>query len=126
VFVSAIQSLRMNCFFPGTDFSDDRVEVIANIALRSREIAPALKSKITGEPWRGRSSPAKQESADDRTGTLLGSSRRRILSPNASRQPIWRTHRRCRDRTGRPASRQAGGLARVTTITSSPVTVLMS
>ena len=35
-------------------------------------------------------------------------------------------HRRCRDRTGRPASRQAGGLARVTTITSSPVAVLMS
>lgn len=54
MFVSAIQSLRMNCFFQETDFSDDRVEVIANIALRSREIAPALKSKITGEPWRGR------------------------------------------------------------------------
>ena len=69
MFVSAIQSLRMNCFCRGTDFSDDRVEVVANIALRRREIAPAWKSESTVEPWRSRSSPPKQESADDRTGT---------------------------------------------------------
>ena len=128
VFLSAIRSLCMNCFWQETEFAEDRLWAIAMSGPRCRELARLLESKTPDAPtatvWSVHTHATRIRRRPDRVAP--GSSRRRMLSPNASRQPIWNAHRRCRDRTGRPASRQAGGLARVTTITSSPVTVLMS
>jgi len=80
----------MNCFWQETEFAEDRLWAIAMSGPQSRELARLLESKTPDAPtatvWSVHTHATRIRRRPDRG--VPGSSRRRMLSPNASRQPI--------------------------------------